>query len=68
VVIKNTCYSCRGPGFNSQHPHGGPQASLAQVPGNEMLLPTSADTRKACAAHTYMQAKHPYTYKKEMTF
>ena len=27
----------RGPGFNSQYPHSGPQPSVTPVPGNLML-------------------------------
>lgn len=36
-MVKSTGCSSKGPGFNSQHPHGGsqPQHSLTPTPGNQ---------------------------------
>lgn len=33
VVKSNCCLSCRGLGFGSQNPHGGPQSSVTSVSG-----------------------------------
>ena len=33
-VVKSKVSSSRGPGFNSQHPHGSSQLSVTPVPGN----------------------------------
>lgn len=33
MALKSTEWSCRKPGFNYQHPHGGLQSSVAPVPG-----------------------------------
>jgi hypothetical protein len=40
--VKNTDYSSRGPGFNSQHPHGSSQLSVTPVPGD--LTPSHRHT------------------------
>ena len=36
-AVKSTGCSCRGPRFDSQHPHGGSQSSVIPVP--ERLIP-----------------------------
>lgn len=33
LVVKSSCCFWRGPGFNSQHPHGGSQPSLTTLTG-----------------------------------
>ena len=33
-MAKSTGFSSIGPGFNSQHPHGGSQPSVTPVPGD----------------------------------
>ena len=33
-VVKSIGYSSRGPGFNSQHPHGSLYLSVTPVPGD----------------------------------
>ncbi|CAO2590642.1 hypothetical protein LEMLEM_LOCUS5939, partial [Lemmus lemmus] len=40
-VVKSTDCSSRGPGFNSQHPHGSSQLSEDPVPG-DLTLHTNA--------------------------
>ena len=42
-VVNSIGCSFRGPGFNSQHPHGGSQLSVAPVPGN--LIPSQQCTK-----------------------
>lgn len=52
-AVKSTgCFS-RGPGFNSQCPHGSSQQSIASVPGDPM--PSSG----LYGLYTYMKAKCP---------
>jgi hypothetical protein len=34
--VRNIC-PCKGPGFDSQHPHGGSQPSITHIPGELML-------------------------------
>lgn len=38
-LLKNTCCSCRAPGFSSQHTQGGLQVSITLVSGH--LAPSS---------------------------
>lgn len=33
-MVKSTRYSCRGPRFDFQHPHGSPQLSVTPVTGD----------------------------------
>ena len=35
-VVKSTGCSCRGPGFASQHPHGGSELPVTPVPGDRI--------------------------------
>lgn len=51
----------RGPGFDSQHPHGGSQPLVTPVPGFQFLLLTSTSSRHICGVQTPMQAKHSNT-------
>ena len=37
-LVKSTICSCRGPRFNSQHPHGSSQLSVTPVPGGSNSL------------------------------
>jgi hypothetical protein len=46
----------RGPGFNSQHPHGGSQSSITPVLGDLILSPIPKGTR-----HMWYIDIHPYT-------
>ena len=48
-VVKDTCCSCRGPQFSSQHPYGGSQFQRIWY-----LLLTAEDTRHAYGAQTYI--------------
>jgi hypothetical protein len=59
--VKSTDCSSKGPGFNSQQPHGGSQPS---VMGSDALFSSPIGTRHASGVHTYMQAKHANTLKK----
>ena len=34
-AVRSTGCSSRGPGFNSQNPHGGSQLSVAPIPGDQ---------------------------------
>ena len=54
-VVKSTDCSSRGPGFNSQQPHGSLQPSVTPVPSNPTSSPSLCGY--ASGAHTYMQAK-----------
>lgn len=38
-MVKNTCYSWRGPQFSSQHSHDGSQTSM--IPVQKDLVPSS---------------------------
>lgn len=38
---KNTYCLCTGPGFSSEHPHGGLEPFVTRVPGDHMPLLTS---------------------------
>lgn len=54
LAIRSTGCSCRGPEYESQHPHAAP------VPGSYM--PSSGiqePTRHICGAQTYMRQKIP---------
>jgi hypothetical protein len=50
-VVRSTGCSCRGPRFNSQHPHGGSQLSLTPIPNQAQwsipLLPALERQRQA---------------------
>jgi hypothetical protein len=51
LVVKSTGCPSRGPGFNSQHPHGGSQVSVSPVPGD--LTPSHRYTcRQNTNTHT----------------
>jgi hypothetical protein len=41
-VVGSTCCSCKGPGFNSQHLHGGLNLSVTPVPRDLILSVTSS--------------------------
>lgn len=58
-AAKSIC-SCKGPGFDSQLPHGGSQPSITSVPENSTHYLTSG-AQHACGAQIYKQAKHPHT-------
>ena len=51
----------RGPGFSSQHPHGGLQTTVTPAPG------VSEGTRHIHNAHTYMQASRRAAVEVEIT-
>ena len=53
-VVKNIGCSSRGPGFSSQHPHGGSQLSITPVPGICHPLVASMGTRHK-VVHTDIQ-------------
>lgn len=59
--VKNTNWSSRRPGFDSQNSHGGSQTSLLQLQGIHYPLMASADTTYACGTQAYLQTKHWYT-------
>lgn len=54
--VTSTCYSSRGPGFDSQKPYGVSQPFLIPVLGD----PSLASGYKR-GVQTYREAKHPYT-------
>jgi hypothetical protein len=63
-VVKSTGFPPRGPGFDSQHLHGGSQVSVASVPGN--LIPLSGLCRHSM--HTMLtQTCRPNTHTHKVT-
>lgn len=50
--------SSSGPGFLSQHPHGGPQSSATPDPGYPTLFLNSAGIRHVHGMQTYIQGKY----------
>lgn len=59
-VARSTGHSPRGPGSESQHPHGSLQPPITPVSGD--LMPSSGPCgHQAHSAQAYMQAKHLYT-------
>ena len=56
-------YSSRGPRFDSQHPRGGSQPTIAPVSGDS--LPSSGlHGYQASKWYVDMQAKYPYVHNK----
>ena len=49
-MVKSTGHSSKGPGFNSQNPHGSSQPAVALVPGDSVPPsdPCSNQTYKGC--------------------
>lgn len=47
-VVRDTCCSCRGPGFNSQHSCGGWQLSITIVPGEPDVLLSALKVLHTC--------------------
>ena len=60
-AVKSTGCSCRGPGFNSQHPHDNWQPSVTLVSGDLVPFLASTGTSHTCGTQTYTQAKYSYT-------
>jgi len=60
-VVKSTDCSSTGPGFSSQHPHGGSQLSETPVTGESVVF---SGLHRHCKHRTNGQAEHPYTYNK----
>jgi len=63
-AVKGTGCSCRGPGFDSQHPHDNWPPSVTLVPGDLVPFPASTGTSRACGTQTYTRAKHPLIHVK----
>lgn len=59
-MIKSTCFSCRGPVYNSQHSEW-VRSICDSVPRDLTPSQTSAGTRLAHGTHTSIQAAHSYT-------
>lgn len=55
LVAKGPGCSCREPGFNPQHPHGGSHLPVILIPGDLKQLLASMSTR-----HTYSQSPHTH--------
>lgn len=60
VVTSNGC-SPKGPGFNSQHLHGGSQQSVTPVPEDQMLLLASTGTVYMWYPDIHAGKAHIYT-------
>lgn len=56
--LEHKLLSCRGPGFNFQHPHGDSNHLKLQFQQIQCLLPASTNTRHTCGTHKCMEAKH----------
>lgn len=58
-ALKSTCYSCRGPGLGSQHPH-----SISQPSVTEVLYPhlSSKDSCTHRSHITHTQTHHTHMY------
>lgn len=52
-VPRNTCYSCKGPSFGSQHPHGDLQSTIL-VPGD--LASSGLQKHQVYTCHMYKHA------------
>jgi hypothetical protein len=61
-VVRNAC-RWRGSKSDSWHPHDSSQSSIAPVPEDPVPSSASQGTHTQ-RAHTYMQAKDPYTLNK----
>jgi hypothetical protein len=59
-VVKDADCSCKGPGFDSQHPHDGSQPSEIAISG-ELASSSGLHKHRAQMWQTYIQAKHSYT-------
>ena len=67
--FKSTGCSCRGPGFDSQHPHGSSQVCASPVPGD--LMPSSGlhrPCRHRVYRHTCRQNTHTHKMKEIKSF
>lgn len=59
---KNTCCSCRGNRFGSQHPHNSCHCCNSSSRGSDTLLWYSQALHE-CGAQTYVHSKHMYEIK-----
>lgn len=58
-MVKSTCHSCKGPGFDSRYPCGGSQPTVTLVPGASDALFWPPWEQHAHGAQAYMPAKTP---------
>lgn len=66
-MVKNTGFSPKRPGFNSQHPYGSSPPSVTAIPGIWRPLMASEGTRHTCTG-ICMKGKHPNTSNNKMIF
>ena len=60
-VVKGTCYSYKGLGFSSQHPHGGLQPPITLLPG-DLTLSSDLCRNQACMWHTDVHVGKTFTH------
>lgn len=60
-AVGSTDCTCRGPGLNSQFPHGASQPSVTPTPGVRHSLPASVSTRHSCRQNTHYGAHRIFT-------
>ena len=58
--VKSPGCSSRGPGFDSQHPHGGSQLSMTPFPGESDALFWPYEHFTLVVAQGYIQSKYLY--------
>jgi hypothetical protein len=60
-MVKSTGCSSRGPGVNSQDPHGSSELSITSITG-DLTSSVGLHRYQAHTWYTDIQAKHPYIY------
>lgn len=63
IMVKNICYSSRGPRFDSEHPHDSLQSSVTQFHGICFpLLESSVSGTCLLHRYTHIQTTHTFTH------